>query len=516
MKRQHQLSNHASSLSIGTPFVVASNVTVSQQNELNHATVGTPLLARKHQYKLNGSISNGVFETAAVAASTNPTHRSSTGSQSSTHQLTPHFELTTSRTNENGPARASITMQAGQQQIITTPLSRVPLNKRTIHSLSTDGDSAVANSASSGNAANNSHNSLILDENGRALVIEDKLLNITGRPTLTRGESLPASHVSINEHSLRGKSSRDLAHAHPLVGRVYSFDTGIVAAKIAASTASLLTSTTNSTSNHLSNSITVSAAKPFYVNTNNSTINSSPPLVAAAAANSTNAATANKKARLDSAAATANSKTTPADTQSSPAVTPPSSNTTTPPVVQPQAPLKCTLCNERLEDTHFVQCPSVLVHKFCFPCSRLSIKKQQSISANGANGANANEVYCPSGERCPLQGSNVPWAFMANEINTILAEEHPAILPPHTPSGTTTNGNSTTNNSTAAANGTANAATVPPSSNSQSNDVHHVATTTAASKSTPTTTNENSTNSTSSANNATQQQFKVKKERASD
>lgn len=504
MKRQHQLSNHASSLSIGTPFVVAaSNVTVSQQNELNHATVGTPLLARKHQYKLNGSISNSVFETAA---GTNQTHRSSAGSQSAaSHQLTPHFELTTTgRSAENGPTR--VTMQAGQQQIITTPINRsVPLNKRTIHSLA-DSDSAVSNST---NSTVNANNSLILDENGRALVIEDKLLNITGRPTLTRGESLPASHVSINEHSLRGKASRDLAHAHPLVGRVYSFDTGIVAAKIAASTASLLTTTTNgstnSTSNHLSNSITVSAAKPFYVNTNSSTINASPPLTVSTAAN-----TATKKARLDSAAASAK-PTSAADTntQSSPAVTPPSSATATPPVVQPQAPLKCTLCNERLEDTHFVQCPSVLVHKFCFPCSRLSIKKQQqSISAN-VNGQTANEVYCPSGERCPLQGSNVPWAFMANEINTILAEEHPGILPPHSAANTTTNGNST-NNSTAVSNATA-------QTNSQPNDHHAASTpTTATTKSTPATVNENSTNSTGSASNATQQQFKVKKERASD
>ncbi|KAK6641971.1 hypothetical protein RUM44_013692 [Polyplax serrata] len=75
--------------------------------------------------------------------------------------------------------------------------------------------------------------------------------------------------------------------------------------------------------------------------------------------------------------------------------------------------LKCTLCQERLEDTHFVQCPSVPHHKFCFPCSRDSIKRQ------GAG----KEVYCPSGEKCPLANSNVPWAFMQGEISTILGEE---------------------------------------------------------------------------------------------
>ncbi|XP_038156794.1 LOW QUALITY PROTEIN: probable E3 ubiquitin-protein ligase IRF2BPL [Cyprinodon tularosa] len=74
-------------------------------------------------------------------------------------------------------------------------------------------------------------------------------------------------------------------------------------------------------------------------------------------------------------------------------------------------PLCCTICHERLEDTHFVQCPSVSNHKFCFPCSRESIKNQ------GPSG----EVYCPSGDKCPLLGSNVPWAFMQGEIATILA-----------------------------------------------------------------------------------------------
>ncbi|XP_007556493.1 interferon regulatory factor 2-binding protein 1-like [Poecilia formosa] len=73
--------------------------------------------------------------------------------------------------------------------------------------------------------------------------------------------------------------------------------------------------------------------------------------------------------------------------------------------------LCCTLCRERLEDTHFVQCPSVPHHKFCFPCTRAFIRSQ------GQGG----EVYCPSGERCPLAGSNVPWAFMQGEISTILA-----------------------------------------------------------------------------------------------
>lgn len=74
-------------------------------------------------------------------------------------------------------------------------------------------------------------------------------------------------------------------------------------------------------------------------------------------------------------------------------------------------PLCCTICHERLEDTHFVQCPSAPNHKFCFPCSR------ESIKAQGASG----EVYCPSGDKCPLLGSNVPWAFMQGEIATILA-----------------------------------------------------------------------------------------------
>ena len=76
--------------------------------------------------------------------------------------------------------------------------------------------------------------------------------------------------------------------------------------------------------------------------------------------------------------------------------------------------LNCTLCNEKLEDVHFVQCPTVAEHKFCFVCSRESIKRQGS----------GTEVYCPSGERCLLAGSNIPWAFMQNELAAIVGESY--------------------------------------------------------------------------------------------
>uniref|UniRef100_A0A1I7UVM2 IRF-2BP1_2 domain-containing protein n=1 Tax=Caenorhabditis tropicalis TaxID=1561998 RepID=A0A1I7UVM2_9PELO len=76
--------------------------------------------------------------------------------------------------------------------------------------------------------------------------------------------------------------------------------------------------------------------------------------------------------------------------------------------------LRCTICNERLEDTHFVQCPSVNMHKFCFPCSRNSIKDQ----------CKSSDMYCPSGDKCPLVGSAMPWAFMQGEISQILGDEY--------------------------------------------------------------------------------------------
>ena len=235
----------------------------------------------------------------------------------------------------------------------------------------------------------------ILVEEGRPqqlITIEEgiSVVNVN-RPPLTRGESLPAvvaaPGTTIADHNLR-KGSRDHGgghgHGHPMVGRVYSFDASIVGAKVAGPISSSAVSKASS------------SVSGFHA--------TSPPLAVATTLPMP------KKPRLENAP------------QSSPTPTPPSS--ATPPVNQ-APPLKCTLCQERLEDTHFVQCPSVSCHKFCFPCSRSSIRKQQTHVSNGTSQA-TGEVYCPSGERCPLLGSSVPWAFMQNEIATILVEDHPA------------------------------------------------------------------------------------------
>ncbi len=74
-------------------------------------------------------------------------------------------------------------------------------------------------------------------------------------------------------------------------------------------------------------------------------------------------------------------------------------------------PMQCLLCHRTLEDTRFVQCPSTFLHKFCFGCSRDSIQKQSESSS---------DVYCPSGMKCLVSGSTTPWAFMEQEISTIL------------------------------------------------------------------------------------------------
>ncbi len=73
----------------------------------------------------------------------------------------------------------------------------------------------------------------------------------------------------------------------------------------------------------------------------------------------------------------------------------------------PTSVKQCLLCQKTLEDTRFVQCPSTPPHKFCFGCSRDSIKKQSESSS---------DVYCPSGMKCVW---STTWAFTEQEISTI-------------------------------------------------------------------------------------------------
>merc|ERR1719383_323302 len=78
-----------------------------------------------------------------------------------------------------------------------------------------------------------------------------------------------------------------------------------------------------------------------------------------------------------------------------------------------QPSLLCFLCRERLEASHFVQCPSQQLHRFCFPCCQKTIRQALAENPN-------QEVFCPSGLRCAISGSQNPWAFMQAEIETIL------------------------------------------------------------------------------------------------
>ncbi|CAF5083715.1 unnamed protein product, partial [Rotaria socialis] len=52
--------------------------------------------------------------------------------------------------------------------------------------------------------------------------------------------------------------------------------------------------------------------------------------------------------------------------------------------------LQCSDCHQALEDTHFVQCPSMSEHRYCFLCCKSFIKKRTG----------EKEIYCPSGLKC--------------------------------------------------------------------------------------------------------------------
>lgn len=95
----------------------------------------------------------------------------------------------------------------------------------------------------------------------------------------------------------------------------------------------------------------------------------------------------------------------------------------------PSIILQCSDCHQQLEDTHFVQCPSVTEHRYCFPCCKNFIKKQKADK----------EIYCPSGMKCSLLGSHsVPWAFMQTEIETILHTRSPSPQQTNSPASNVT------------------------------------------------------------------------------
>lgn len=251
------------------------------------------------------------------------------------------------------------------------------------------------------------------------------------RPPLTRGESLPAAVMGVPFDARYTKKD--------MVGRVFSFDQANASMKTGFATVSSAVPTTGASSVSPLGSRTMTP--PEGTVTTVAVQNGTSPMAAlmsvadnlppgsprngvaevsvngaarpgSATRHSPNSVPPpgkkNSTAGRPSVSATSEAENTTATTTT----TAPATTTAPGETTMAVAPLKCTLCNERLEDTHFVQCPSVPHHKFCFPCSRESIKSQ------GA--ANGNEVYCPSGEKCPLAGSTVPWAFMQGEIATIL------------------------------------------------------------------------------------------------
>ena len=67
---------------------------------------------------------------------------------------------------------------------------------------------------------------------------------------------------------------------------------------------------------------------------------------------------------------------------------------------------KCKNCDGNLVDRDFIQCPSNMTHKFCINCCKNFIfyKRHKFFKRD-------SEVFCPSGEICPLKGSTLPWTF---------------------------------------------------------------------------------------------------------
>lgn len=280
-----------------------------------------------------------------------------------------------------------------------------------------------------------------LEPSKRAAALQALDEAVPPRPPLTRGESLPTAVMGV---------PFDVRYKKEMVGRVYSFDTA-TSLKNAPGYPSVC-STPSSTASSLSPLSSRAAQSPDSGAQQNGAPGgpmaalltvaeavppTSPRNGVAPADSATSSSTSVRPPRQSPPAAappsTAHKKSSrhattaagdadcgaisaPTSSSSSSAAAATSSESAAAAAAAAAATLKCTLCQERLEDTHFVQCPSVGQHKFCFPCSRDSIKSQGAASGS--------EVYCPSGEKCPLVGSSVPWAFMQGEIATILGDEY--------------------------------------------------------------------------------------------
>ncbi|KAL3226243.1 hypothetical protein MRX96_025155 [Rhipicephalus microplus] len=276
--------------------------------------------------------------------------------------------------------------------------------------------------------------------NKRAAALQALDEAVPPRPPLTRGESLPTAVMGV---------PFDVRYKKEMVGRVYSFDAA-TSLKNASGYPSVC-STPSSTASSLSPLSSRAAQSP---DSGGAQQNGAPPgpmaaLLTVAEAvppdvsqkrrgarglgdgqqrggdsrTSTAAVSAGRDSALAAVAAAGaagdpdcGAISAPTSSSSSSSAATSSESAAAAAAAAAAATLKCTLCQERLEDTHFVQCPSVGQHKFCFPCSRDSIKSQGAASGS--------EVYCPSGEKCPLVGSSVPWAFMQGEIATILGDEY--------------------------------------------------------------------------------------------
>ena len=91
----------------------------------------------------------------------------------------------------------------------------------------------------------------------------------------------------------------------------------------------------------------------------------------------------------------------------------------------------CFICKSVLEESHFIQCPAVSRHRFCFYCTSKVIDKQ--LMGNGSG-----EVHCPSGDNCPVAGSTVPWAFFESEMTAVKMAAAKGTSAPTPSSNTTT------------------------------------------------------------------------------